>query len=334
MKVLNLINKEASDIKFEVSSFPDGQQQVKITGQVTFFNNGNVAKDIAPFRLTKKFDDITIKARLNNFRDLELIICATQSLKELGVNEIHLYVPYFLGSRSDRKFEEGSNNYLKHVICPIINSQGYKSVTVLDPHSDVLEACLNGFKKVSNKDLVLCALCDMYCPAMKHGPLYTPGLESEGIEGESDPREGSFILISPDAGASKKIYKLAEQIGYKGDIITCSKDRDENGKLTRCVVPISRKHCDKDLVIIDDIADGAGTFINIAKEVKNFIDEEYTFTGKLYLIVTHGIFSKGFNELTKYFDGIYTTNSYSEFRAFEDSDVKYCGKLVKHLNVF
>jgi hypothetical protein len=28
-----------------------------------------------------------------------------------------IYVPYFLGARSDRKFTEGGINYLKDVIC-------------------------------------------------------------------------------------------------------------------------------------------------------------------------------------------------------------------------
>ena len=125
MKILNLTNNETSDIKFEVSKFPDGQQQVKI---ITKFNFHPLDNQLP----------IQIKSRLNNFKDLELIICATKSLRALGVKKIHLYTPYFLGSRSDRKFEEGSNNYLKDVICPIINSLQFESVTVIDPHSDVL----------------------------------------------------------------------------------------------------------------------------------------------------------------------------------------------------
>ena len=32
----------------------------------------------------------------------------------------------------------------------------------------------------------------------------------------------------------------------------------------------------------------------------------------LRLFVTHGIFSKGFDDLSKYFDKIYTTNSFTE----------------------
>jgi phosphoribosylpyrophosphate synthetase len=56
------------------------------------------------------------------------------ALRNLGVRKINLYVPYFLGARSDRKFTEGGINYLKDVICPIINSQKFKSVTILDAH--------------------------------------------------------------------------------------------------------------------------------------------------------------------------------------------------------
>lgn len=133
-----------------------------------------------------------------------------------------------------------------------------------------------------------------------------------------------FILIAPDGGSLKKIYKLAEQIGYKGDIITCSKDRDKDGKLTKTIVPISPHYSDslKDHIIIDDICDGGATFINIAKSLKeryaNMNDEDMK--GKIYLIVTHGIFSKGFKELARYFDGIYCTNSYSNIGNYAGSE--------------
>lgn len=137
-----------------------------------------------------------------------------------------------------------------------------------------------------------------------------------------------FILISPDAGASKKIYKLAEQIGYKGDIITCSKDRDTDGKLTKTVVPMG-KHwiSNKDIIIIDDICDGGATFINIAKELKS-----NGFKNKIYLIVTHGIFSKGFKELSQYFNSIYCTNSYQDIKF--GSSLEKNGFCVIQSNVF
>lgn len=326
MKIFNLTNSEKSDIKYKISKFPDGQQQITILG---IENGKGELLSISTVPYLWKACPITIKSRLNNWLDLELITCAVASLHQLGVKEIHLYTPYFLGSRSDRKFEEGSNNYLKDVICPIINSLNFESVTVLDPHSDVLEACLNNFKKEDNLKLVNFTLSHL---------KYLPE-ELENWQKVSDLYiKNDYILISPDAGSSKKIYKLAEQIGYKGDIITCSKERDKDGKLTKTIVPYEYSvHKDKDMIIIDDICDGGATFINIAKSIK----ENRLFSGiihpsyysKIYLIVTHGIFSKGYSELSKYFDGVYTTNSYSNtlkgsFYNYDTTD------LVKQLNVF
>lgn len=317
MKVLNLTNLEKSDIKYEISKFPDGQQQVKI---FTILDNGMFGSKLPKFTTIS----VQIKSRLNNFKDLELIICATKSLRNLGIKEIHLYTPYFLGSRSDRKFEEGSNNYLKDVICPIINSLNFESVTVLDPHSDVLEACLDNFKKLDNIGLVSTTLEELYVGPVNWN-LRTPSLKENGLFNLDE-----FILISPDAGANKKIFKIAEQIGYTGDIITCSKFRDEQGKLSHTTIPWNHDdYINKDLIIIDDICDGGFTFINIVKYIKEFCYHK----GKIYLIVTHGIFSKGLSELSKYFDGIYTTNSYQEHDQplFAPSSER---KLVKSLNVF
>ena len=54
---------------------------------------------------------------------------------------------------------------------------------------------------------------------------------------------------------------------------------------------------------------------------------------KIYLIVTHGVFSKGFEELSKYFEGIYCTNSYGDALSQRDGDLPY-EYLVKQLNIF
>ena len=304
MTTLNLAYPEKSDIKYRVDKFPDGQQQVVIN-RIWFDGKTDESLD----RHISKFS-IQIKARLNTFTDLELIICATKSLRNLGVKEIHLYTPYFLGARSDRQFESGSNNYLKDIICPIINSLEFDSVTVLDPHSDVLEACLNNFKKENNGRLVTFALDSLY-----------------GNYSTLKRLEHRHILVSPDAGASKKIYKIAEKIGYKGEIITCSKSRDEQGKLNKVEIPGLLKDSinKQDIIIIDDICDGGATFINITKAFK-----DRGCKSKIYLIVTHGIFSKGFETLSKYFNGIYCTNSYKDIKPGDDYD----SDLVKQLNIF
>lgn len=323
MKILNLALPEQSEIKYKISKFPDGQQQVNILGEYNENERRVLKTPMIHFRDYSGWEPhvkVLIKSRLNNFLDLELIICTVASLRNLGVKEIHLYCPYLEGSRSDRQFEKGSNNYLKQVICPIINSLKFESVTVLDPHSDVLEALIDNYKKLDNLTLVSSALEELYVGKVNWDIRKSCHITTDG---------SGFVLVSPDAGAAKKIYKLAEKIGYKKEVIICSKDRDTEGNLTKINVPLDNVEFDNDLIIIDDICDGGATFINIAKEIK----EWGVWKGKLYLIVTHGIFSKGFEELSQYFDGIYCTNSYSRI-TFPWNMKGYLGKDSNQLNVF
>lgn len=266
---LNLVDLENSDIKYKISKFPDGQQSIKL--------------DMIDADLPNKIT-VSITSRFNSFLDLELIIAANQALREFSyVENVKLNVPYFLGARSDRKFEAGTSNYLKTVICPIINAQKFSRVTVLDPHSDVLEACLDNYHKHNNHRLVKDALT--------------------AIDNKNDAQE-RICLVSPDAGAYKKIFDVAKEFGINR-IITANKVRDiKTGNILRTEVPTLDQHEDLKYVIIDDICDGGRTFVELAKAMK-----ESRPTAKIYLVVTHGIFSAGFDTLNQYFEGIYTTNS-------------------------
>ena len=287
MKILDLTNQEKIrdlNLRYKISRFPDGQQSIDL--EFTHFN-----------------DEVTINSRLNDFKDLEVILCATSALRNLGIKTIHLYVPYFLGARSDRKFSEGGINYLKDVICPIINSQDFESVTIVDAHSDVLEACIKNYKKIDNIKLVKFALTD--------------------IDNTNSAKE-KLYLVSPDAGALKKIYNVAEHFGID-QIVIANKHRDiKTGKITHTEVPgLTQEPGSKNFVIIDDICDGGRTFLEIAKTIRKE-REDSVFNDKIYLVVTHGIFSAGFSELKNWIDGIYCTNS------VKDVD----NELVKQLNIF
>ena len=60
-------------------------------------------------------------------------------------------------------------------------------------------------------------------------------------------------------------------------------------------------------LIVDDICDGGATFIELGKLLK----EHYP-NNTLFLVVTHGFFTKGLSELAKYYDGILCKNNYSK----------------------
>lgn len=211
-KVLNLSNSWTSDIGYQISQFPDGQQNIVI------FHNFGKYKQI-PIQDYRSEDQnyqineriinlpnykVTIKSHFNSFKDLELIICATKALRRLGVKEINLYIPYLLGARSDRQFQEGSNSYLVDVIAPIINAQKFESVTVLDVHSDVAAACINNLKVIDNTRLVRHGIIDL--------------CKNEDLKG--------IVVVSPDAGAQKKIYNSIDGLGIVQDVICASKHRN------------------------------------------------------------------------------------------------------------
>lgn len=268
MITLNLADLEQSDIKYKISKFPDGQQTV----------------DLTEWKDLDYEDPVKIISRLNSFRDLELIICAVGAIRNIKPHKkLFLNVPYFLGSRSDRKFVEGGVNYLKQVICPIINSLNFTCVIVMDPHSDVLEACLNNYEKISN-DLVV--KHSLSCLSWNYLGGFNPA------------------IISPDAGALKKIYDIAKSNNIE-TVITAGKIRDiKTGKILKTELPETNWEGITDALIIDDICDGGRTFIELAKAVR-----ESGFTGSLNLVVTHGIFSAGLKPLNEHFDKIFTTNS-------------------------
>jgi ribose-phosphate pyrophosphokinase len=294
-KVLNLAYPEKSQINYKVNRFPDGQQSVTL--------------EIDMSHLTaKQAEAVKIYSRLNTFRDLELIICATAALRNTGIQRIVLYTPYFMGARSDRRFTEGDANYLKQVICPIINSQKFDAVIVLDPHSDVLEACLDNYEKVDNHTIVKHALTD--------------------IDNKNDAQD-RIVLVSPDAGAYKKIFDVAQKFDIR-KIITATKVRDiKTGKILHTEIPVLDQHEKLKYVIVDDICDGGRTFIELAKAIHDSRP-----TAEVYLIVTHGIFSNSFYELSKHIKKVYSSNSYSDIDVEHHSDYTVSKDYLMQFDVF
>jgi ribose-phosphate pyrophosphokinase len=71
----------------------------------------------------------------------------------------------------------------------------------------------------------------------------------------------------------------------------------------------------RNVLVVDDICDGGRTFIQLGKKLREQGCKE------LSLLVTHGIFSYGVDELMKIYDRVYTTDSfhpdeYSEIRQY------------------
>ena len=218
-------------------------------------------------------ESITITHRINSFNDLGLLCIAVDALQRMNAKVENLIIPYFPAARQDRLMIKGEPLTVK-VYADIINTLHFKKVIIFDAHSEVTPAVVNKCEDVSNKKF---------------------------IENVIQKIGNDVLLISPDGGALKKIYKVSEFLGGI-EVIECSKSRNvKTGKLTGFKVYADDLQ-GKDCLIGDDICDGGGTFIGLAEELKK------KNAGKLYLAVSHGIFSKGFEEL-ECFERIFTTDS-------------------------
>lgn len=232
-------------------------------------------------------DDITIVANIQSATEVLELLMVTDAIKREAANSIiDLKLPYVPYARQDRVSVSGEALSIK-VMADLINSQKYTNVTIWDPHSDVTSALINNLTIVEQHRIAYMA------------PIIW----------------ANTILVAPDAGAAKKIYKLANATGC--EVITASKVRDPvTGNITGTGLdislnPVKAVYDNTRFLIVDDICDGGRTFIELARVLKSNINLP------IDLFVTHGIFSKG----TKVFDGlidnIYTANPW-----FEDSRIK------------
>ncbi len=217
---------------------------------------------------------VRIAQRVNSFQDFGLLCLAVDAMRRMGVRHIEAFIPYFPAARQDRVMVPGEPLSVK-VYADLINALRLERVTVFDPHSEVTPALLEHCDVQSNHDFIQQVLAQL-----PDAPL----------------------LISPDGGALKKIYKLSEYLGGQA-VVECSKSRDvKTGQLTGFKVysdDLQGQAC----LIVDDICDGGGTFIGLASALKA------KNAGPLYLAVSHGIFSKGLEDLSACFSKIFTTDS-------------------------
>lgn len=93
----------------------------------------------------------------------------------------------------------------------------------------------------------------------------------------------SNLMLLPDFGAFNRYYQA---VSHKAT--HCIKDRDQaTGKINSITLPDDVDFKNKKVLIVDDICDGGGTFIEIAKQ----LNERGVMSINLY--VTHDLHTKG-----------------------------------------
>ncbi len=213
-----------------------------------------------------------IKVTLRNNDDVMSLMMISDVFKRIQKKKPNLLITYMMYQQDDRLFGKSESFGLK-VICDLLNLLNFGKISIFHPHSDKVEI-LNNCEIIDNFEFIKDSILTL--------PL-------------------NAYWIIPDSGAFKTQFKQIEKLKYK-NFITCMKSRNHDSQEIETIV-----NCEdlqgKDCFIVDDICLGGRTFVNIAQKLKE------KNCGKLYLIVSHGIFNYGIENLLTYFDKIYTTDS-------------------------
>ena len=231
--------------------------------------------------------DFFLEARIKNSDDLMQLLLLGDYFKSRPLcNVKSLNIGYFPYGRADREMQKDTEN--NGTVC--------------------VEA--NGCRAAAS--LIRAAFPHTHIQAIDaHNPRV---LEAHGIFNVYPyfwsliPKKDATI-IAPDAGSVERAFKYFNTCGPGSNFIQCNKHRDSSGKPITVLPDGEYKET---CVIVDDIIDGGRTFSDLASRLRDKGAKQ------IELVVTHGIFSYGFD--IPGIDKIHTTNTFLdkfEFKPFE-----------------
>ena len=254
------------------------------------FNGGEVSIKLDTrnlrFFTAAATNHVQIKARITSSEDLMALVMIKGALDEIFTSwsnrpKIDLLLPYFPYGRQDRVCDKGEA-FGAREFARIINLLAFHAVVTIDDHSAVTHAVLNNHSEITQASLIAgSTLNDLFLS------------------------EEPFVLVSPDAGASKKVAALAKYFGRTSYLRTDKKRDLATGKILECVL-----HDEGVLdptptyIIVDDICDKGGTFIQLAARLRD------QGAKRVILYVTHAILPDGPNDVLAAVDEIWTTDSF------------------------
>jgi ribose-phosphate pyrophosphokinase len=228
-------------------------------------------------------DVLEVNAHVRNADVAMTLLMTTDALRRAypGV-PIDLHLPYVPYARQDRVANPGESLSAK-VFCELINAQRYRRVVIQDPHSDVTPALLDR------------VVVDDPLPVLRR------------VLDRIRAHSANVALVAPDAGARKRVLKVAAQLGLS--VVFADKVRDtRTGTITGTEIQGELPDCA--LLVVDDICDGGRTFTELAQAVRQKRGDSAA-RHPAFLYVTHGIFSKGLDGLLEGYAAIFTRNNWT-----------------------
>ena len=215
MNTLNLINKEKSDISYEIITFPDGEPHIKLID------------------LDRK-KDVNIICRISNPTDLFILMQVGNILNRQGII-FDIKITYLMSMRMDRvmSFNEA---YALEIVANMINSLNARKVKILEPHSEKTLTLIKKSNKIN--DCIYYSLISNYLkvyPDEGAAERYNANPMIDIIfKKKRNLSDGKIISIEP----------INKNLLYKSDIpIMVIDDLCDGGMTFKLIADFLKKEC-------------------------------------------------------------------------------------------
>lgn len=167
----------------------------------------------------------------DNLMELLLMIDAA---KRASAAQVIAVIPYFGWARQDRK-DKPRVSIAAKLVADLLTAAGADRIITMDLHADQIQ----GFFNIPLDHLLASS-------------VFLPYIQSLQLE--------NLVLASPDAGGAKRVNNYAKYLGVP--YVLCHKLRARANVVAQ--MTIIGDVCDKNVILIDDMVDTAGTITRAA----------------------------------------------------------------------
>lgn len=230
--------------------------------------------------------EVTIEARIKNPAEL-FMTCLAADVLHGRYQKVHLNIRYLMGARMDRRISEDEPFTLS--VVGVTLRRWFDTIQILDPHSDIALELLHPSAPRS------------IFSVLPHGPI-------EQVLHALGP---DVTIVIPDKGATARVRRLIPSAN-EAHVQILKHREPSTGKILSMEIQ-NPTRVGKSCLIVDDLCDGGATFMEAARLLRISGAE------KVFLYVTHGIFSKSLP--LPGIDTIFTTDSYHDWSKVPHSSV-------------
>lgn len=189
-----------------------------------------------------------------NFHIMELLLMA-DAFKRASARRITAVIPYYAYARQDRK-DRPRVPISSKLLADLLETAGFSRILTIDLHANQIQ----GFFNVPVDNLM--AL-----------PIFVSYFNKLNLK--------DLVIVSPDAGGVERARMFSKRIHAGLAIGDKRREKANVAEITHIIGDVK----DKNVIIVDDIIDTAGTLYETIKALKK------NGAKNIYALCTHGIFS-------------------------------------------